>query len=120
VVWGWGTSNNAAMYARGWFGGNMKKLFYGTIAIVVLIFGFTVAFQNRHAVDVNYYFGFHWHGPLVWIMLVVFAAGALIGFVASLRLMMRMQRRLVQARKELRRREQEVTNLRALPIKDVL
>ncbi|TDJ68048.1 MAG: DUF1049 domain-containing protein, partial [Proteobacteria bacterium] len=48
----------------------MKKLIYSIIAIVVLFFGFTVAFQNRHAVDVNYYFGFHWHGPLVWIMLL--------------------------------------------------
>jgi putative membrane protein len=98
----------------------MKKLVYGIMAIVVLLFGFTVAFQNRHAVDVNYYFGFHWHGALVWVMLLVFAAGALIGFLASLRIVMRMQRRLVQARKELRRKEQEVTNLRALPIKDVL
>ncbi len=98
----------------------MKKLIYSIIAVVVLLFGFTVAFQNRHAVDVNYYFGFHWHGPLVWIMLLVFAAGALIGFLASLKVMMRIQRRLVQARKELRRKEQEVTNLRALPIKDVL
>ncbi|MCZ6731279.1 MAG: LapA family protein [Gammaproteobacteria bacterium] len=98
----------------------MKKLIYSIIAIVVLFFGFTVAFQNRHAVDVNYYFGFHWQGPLVWIMLLLFAAGALIGFLASLRIVIRMQRRLVQARKELRRKEQEVTNLRALPIKDVL
>ncbi len=98
----------------------MKKLIYSIIAIVVLLFGFTVAFQNRHAVDVNYYFGFHWRGALVWIILVVFATGALIGFLASLRIVIRMQRRLVQARKELRRKEQEVTNLRALPIKDVL
>ncbi len=98
----------------------MKKLVYSIIAIVVLLFGFTVAFQNRHAVDVNYYFGFHWHGPLVWVMLLVFAAGALVGFLASLRIVVRMQRRLVRARKELRRKEQEVTNLRALPIKDVL
>ncbi len=98
----------------------MKKLIYSIIAIVVLVFGFTVAFQNRHTVDVNYYFGFHWYGPLVWIMLLVFTAGALIGFLASLRIVMRMQRRLVQTRKELRRKEQEITNLRALPIKDVL
>lgn len=98
----------------------MKKLIYSIIAIAMLLFGFTVAFQNGHAVDVNYYFGFHWHGPLVWVMLAVFAAGAVIGFLASLKVMVRVQRRLVRARKELRRKEQEVTNLRALPIKDVL
>lgn len=98
----------------------MTKLVYGLIAILVLLFGFTLAFQNRHAVDLNYYFGLHWHGPLVWILLWTFTLGAVIGFLGSLRMVMRMQRRLVQARKELRRMDQEVTNLRALPIKDVL
>jgi putative membrane protein len=35
-------------------------------------------------------------------------------------MVIRMQRQLVQARKEVRQIEQEVMNLRALPIKDVI
>jgi len=42
------------------------------------------------------------------------------GYLASLRMVVRMQRQLVQARKEIRQIEQEVINLRALPIKDVI
>ncbi|MFQ5994352.1 MAG: lipopolysaccharide assembly LapA domain-containing protein [Acidiferrobacterales bacterium] len=98
----------------------MKKLIYGLIAAVVLFFGATLTFQNQHAVDVNYYFGFHWNGPLAWVLLLTFAFGVVVGFIGSLRIVMRMQRQLVQQRKELRRVEQEVTNLRALPIKDVV
>ncbi|MFQ5936665.1 MAG: lipopolysaccharide assembly LapA domain-containing protein [Acidiferrobacterales bacterium] len=98
----------------------MKKYFYVLISIVVLLFGFTLTLQNRHPVDVNYYFGLHWHGPLAWILFAAFAVGVLAGFLASLRVLIRMQRQLVRARKDLRRTEQEVTNLRALPINDVI
>ncbi len=98
----------------------MKRFIYGLIAIIVLFFGFTITFQNRHPVDLNYYFGLHWNGPLAWVLLLTFALGILIGFLAGLRMLVRMQRQLVRARKELRRAEQEVTNLRALPIKDVI
>ena len=98
----------------------MKKYFYGVIAIIVLVFGFTITVQNRQAVDLNYYFGLHWHTALAWILFAAFAVGAVVGFLASLRMLIRIQRRLVRARKELRRAEQEVSNLRALPIKDVI
>jgi putative membrane protein len=38
--------------------------------------------------------------------------------MSSLRMLLRLQRQLVHARKEQRRVEQEVSNLRALPVKD--
>lgn len=98
----------------------MKKYFYSVISIIVLVFGFTITLQNRHPVDLNYYFGLHWHTALAWILFAAFAVGVMAGFLASLRMLFRMQRQLVRARKELRRAEQEVTNLRALPIKDVI
>lgn len=98
----------------------MKKLAYSLLTLVMLFFGFTLTFQNQHAVDLNYYFGLHWNGPLAWMLFLTLTLGIIIGFLGSLRIIMRIQRQLVQARKELRRVEQEVTNLRALPIKDVI
>jgi lipopolysaccharide assembly protein A len=98
----------------------MKKYVYGLISIIVLTFGLTLTLQNRQPVDVNYYFGLHWNGALAWVMFLAFTVGAIVGVLASLRMVWRMQRQLVRARKELRRVEQEVTNLRALPIKDVI
>ena len=53
-------------------------------------------------------------------LLATLALGVVIGYLASLRMVVRMQRQLVQARKEIRQIEQEVINLRALPIKDVI
>ena len=78
------------------------------------------AIRSYYAVDFNYYFGLHWHTALAWILFAAFAVGVVAGFLASLRMLIRMQRQLVRARKELRKTEQEVVNLRALPIKDVI
>lgn len=98
----------------------MKKYVYMVITLIILLFGVTLTLQNRQTVDFSYYFGVHWEGALAWLLFVTFGVGAVAGVLASLRLLLRMQRRLVRARKELRRAEQEVSNLRALPIKDVI
>ena len=58
--------------------------------------------------------------PLSLALLTAFALGVIAGWLASLRMVVRMQRQLVQTRKEVRQVEQEVINLRALPIKDVI
>lgn len=98
----------------------MKRVLYIAIAIVVVLFGISFAFQNRQAVDVNYYFGLSWNGPLALALLGALAVGVVVGFLASLRAVLRLQRQLAAARKDVRDVEQEVQNLRALPIKDVV
>ena len=98
----------------------MKRTFYVLLAVVVLIAGITFALHNRQIVEINYYFGMRWGGPLSLALLATFALGVVTGYLAGLRMVVRMQRQLVQARKEVRQVEQEVTNLRALPIKDVI
>lgn len=98
----------------------MKRTFYVLLAILVLLAGISFALHNKQVVDLNYYFGLRWSGPLSLALLTTFALGAIAGWLASLRMVVRMQRQLVQARKEVRQVEQEVINLRALPIKDVI
>jgi putative membrane protein len=71
-------------------------------------------------VDVSYYFGLSWNGPLALALLAALAIGVVIGFVATLRIVLRLQRQLAASRSEVRQVEQEVQNLRALPIKDVV
>jgi putative membrane protein len=101
-------------------GGIMKRIFYTILAILVLLIGIAFAILNRQSVELNYYFGLKWSGPLSMALLAAFAFGVVAGYIASLRTVVRMQRQLVQARKEIRQIEQEVINLRALPIKDVI
>ena len=98
----------------------MKRLFYVVLAILVVLIGIAFAIQNKQIVEVNYYFGLKWSGPLSLVLLTVFTLGVIIGYIESLRMVVRMQRQLVLARKEVRQIEQEVINLRALPIKDVI
>lgn len=98
----------------------MKRIFYLLVIVITLLFGVTVVFQNPQEVELAYYFGLQWRGPISIALLVALALGVAVGYVASLRMVLRMQRQLVQARREVRQIEQEVMNLRALPIKDVV
>ena len=98
----------------------MRRIIYTILGIVVLLIGVTFAVQNRQAIELNYYFGLRWTGPLSLALLTCLAIGVMAGYLASLRMVVRMQRQLVQSRKEIRQIEQEVINLRALPIKDVI
>ena len=98
----------------------MKRIFYISVGVISLFLGVTFAFQNSQSVELRYYFGLGWAQPLSLVLLASCAVGVAIGYLANLRMVVRMQRQLVQARKEVRQIEQEVVNLRALPIKDVL
>jgi putative membrane protein len=101
-------------------GGSMKRTVYVIVGVIVILFGITFAFHNRQTVDVNYYFGLAWTGPLALALLAAVTFGVLVGFVASLRSVLRLQRQLAAARQDIRQMEQEVQALRALPIKDVI
>ena len=98
----------------------MKRIIYTILAIFVLLIGIAFAVQNKQVVELNYYFGLQWIGPLSLALLTALALGVVAGYLASLRMVVRMQRQLVRTRKEIRQIEQEVINLRSLPIKDVI
>lgn len=98
----------------------MKRVFYLIVIVIALLVGITFVFKNQQIVELRYYFGLAWTGPLSLALLITLAIGVAVGYIASLRMVIRMQRQLVQARKDLRQVEQEVVNLRSLPIKDVL
>ena len=48
-------------------------------AIFFVLFAF--ALNNQHDVTVNFFFGANWRGPLVLVVLAVFAAGVALGAV---------------------------------------
>lgn len=98
----------------------MKRILYIALTILVVFLGVTFAFQNSHVIEINYYFGAQWSGPLSLVLLAVLALGIVLGYVAGLRTVIRLQRQLVLARREIRSMEQEVANLRSLPIRDVI
>jgi putative membrane protein len=98
----------------------MKRTVYVIVGTLVVLFGVTFAFRNPQDVEIDYYFGLAWTGPLAILLLVTVSLGVVLGFIASLRTVWRLQRQLTAAREEIRHVEQEVQNLRSLPIKDVI
>ena len=97
----------------------MKRIVYGILILAVLLVGVTFTTKNAQVVELNYYFGVHWETPLSFMLLTTLTVGLALGLLASLAMQARMQRQLLQVRRENRQLEQEVNNLRALPIRDV-
>lgn len=98
----------------------MKRFSYIVLTILVFFIGLTFAFQNSQNVDLNYYFGIHVSGPLSLMIILAMAIGVGIGYLVSLRRAISARRELAQARRDVKQVEQEVENLRSLPIKDVI
>ena len=98
----------------------MKRLMYGVMILLMILVGVTFTTKNAQMVELNYYFGVHWTTPLSFMLLTVFTVGISFGVNASLAMLARMQRQLLQVRRENRQLEQEISNLRALPIRDML
>ncbi len=98
----------------------MKRVLYGLIAALVVFVGLGFAYKNATDVTVRYYGGLVWRAPLALVLVAVLAVGILLGFLAGVNRLVRVRRQLAAARKQVRQMEQEVANLRALPIKDVL
>ncbi len=98
----------------------MARLFYLILAGIIFLIGLTFAYQNHQVVDLNYYFGWHWSAPLALMMILTLMVGVGIGYLVTLRRTLVLRSQLAQARRKIRQVEQEVENLRSLPIKDVI
>ena len=70
------------------------------IALFVILLGFAV--KNSDPIVVRYFLGFEWQAPLVFILLVFFAAGVGIGAVASLGIVVRQKRTILRLKRDLR------------------
>jgi len=70
------------------------------IALFLLLLGF--AAKNMDSVAVRYFLGLEWQAPLAFVLLVFFAAGALAGLLANLRIVVQQRREIVGLRRELR------------------
>lgn len=96
----------------------MKRLFYALLILILVVIGVTFSYKNAQVVELHYYFGVHWVTPLSFMLLTTLTVGIALGFLASLAMLGRMQRQLLRARRDARHLEQEIHNLRALPIRD--
>jgi putative membrane protein len=98
----------------------MKRVLYLVVFVAVMVGGITFSLNNSEVVTVKYYFDLQWTYPLSVFLLIALAVGALLGFLASLGVAIRLRGKLARTERNVRKMEQEIKNLRALPIKDAI
>ncbi len=84
---------------------------------ILFVLAISFAVLNAEHVALNYYFGTR-QVSLPLLMLLVFVIGALLGILVLLPRLIRLKSRHRRLRRRLKKHEEEVQNLRALPIKD--
>ena len=93
------------------------------IAIVLLLAAFGLAFmfanQNDQTIQLNYLFG-ETSIDLVLLLTITLALGLIIGLIMSGISLMKTRVQLKNCRKKLNKYQQEIKNLRTMPIKEDL
>ena len=69
-------------------------------APVVFLFFVTLAVKNLDPVDVRYFLGYEWRAPLIFVLLIFFIVGAMLGILAMLGHVVRQRRELTVLRRE--------------------
>ena len=80
----------------------MKVVFYVSASIVLILFVFTFVVQNPQDIQVHYYLGMVWDGPIAIFLLITLGVGILVGVFASSLTLLRLKIRLTKVAKQLR------------------
>ncbi|MGD9109267.1 MAG: LapA family protein [Gammaproteobacteria bacterium] len=93
------------------------KIFGYLIFLLIILIGISFAIMNSSLVAVNYYIGVK-QLPLSFLLMLAFGIGLIIGFLALFISLIRLHTNLGRTKRKLRIAEQEINNLRTMPIKD--
>jgi len=95
----------------------MKKIVSFVVFFLVGIIAVAFAAKNDGSVELHYYLG-SVNAPLSLLMVISLGLGALLGVFACSGIILKLKRETMRLQKSVRVAEKEVTNLRALPIKE--
>ncbi len=95
----------------------MRRILHLIFFLTLLAIGLSFALLNAERVALNYYFGTT-QGPVSLIVVASMAFGALLGVVASLGLVFSHRRESRRLKRKLSVCEEEIKNLRRIPITD--
>jgi putative membrane protein len=94
----------------------MKRALLLFLLLLIALLGSVLAHLNAELVSFNYYFS-TLSLPLALLLFFVLAAGVLCGVLLSLGMVLHARRERAQLRRRLTMCEQEIKNLRDIPIK---
>jgi lipopolysaccharide assembly protein A len=78
-----------------------------TLRIILFLALFLLALKNTDTVTLRLYFEQAWQAPLILVLLVFFAAGAVVGVLATLTTVFRQRREISRLQRELGSRPRE-------------
>lgn len=87
------------------------------VVLLVMASGFAFHLRNGAFFEVDYYLGVVGLPFSLWMFLAL-SLGAVLGILASLPLVIRFRRESARLSRRLRMNEQELKNLRVIPMKD--
>ena len=64
------------------------------LKIALFAFMLTFAVKNTDPVSVRYFLGYEWRAPLIFVLLIVFCVGALLGLLGALGPILRQRREI--------------------------
>lgn len=92
------------------------RLVQGIVLFLIFVVALAFAVINADAVKVNYYLG-SLELPLSMVLVVTFALGAVVGLLASTARLLALKREVGRLRRSERIAQQELANLRSLPVR---
>ncbi|MBU1191290.1 MAG: LapA family protein [Gammaproteobacteria bacterium] len=95
----------------------MSRLVSLVLLLALVLVGLAFAVVNSKPVELNYFLATR-EVPLAMTLVLTLAFGALIGLFFSLGMVIRLKRETLRLRRQMQIAEQEVVNLRNIPIKD--
>lgn len=95
----------------------MKLLTIVILTLVILVAIF-FAVLNTESVNLDYYFGKS-ELPLSLLIVISLSIGALLGILTCLSIIIRIKRENTRMKKDIKLIEEEVSNLRRLPLRDI-
>ena len=93
------------------------RIFTYFILLLVVLFGITFALLNAEPIIINYYIGTT-ESPLSLLLVIAFVAGGFLGMVVCLLPYFHLKSKNRQMRRRLKLLEEEVTNLRTMPLRN--
>jgi uncharacterized membrane protein YciS (DUF1049 family) len=93
------------------------RIFTYLLILIVILLGITFASLNSGPVTIHYYVGQHTFS-LPLLLVLVFAAGSLLGLLVGFWLLLKMKVKNFRLAQSLKVAEKEIENLRAIPLQD--
>lgn len=96
----------------------IRRLFFIVIMLVVITFGLSFALLNSDPVTFNFYLGTV-QLELSLILVITFAAGALLGVLTSFGVILKSKRQVSKIKKEMKNSAKELNSIRAMSVKEM-